>query len=119
MLLLITLLSAGSQSCAGPAETSELDAVRPGIEVLALSRGRGVPEATREALQMMKARLDEALVRGSVVAIEESVVGLEGETRMCVLFRDQEALETIGAELRKTADSIDLLQVRINACSNQ
>jgi hypothetical protein len=53
---------------------------------------------------------------GSVIASEESVIGLEGETRLCVVFKDQAAARATQTELTKIGAAIDLLQIRTVVC---
>ena len=86
------------------------------IEILALSRGRGVPEETRAALESMKSVVARMQREGSVIASEESVFGLEGETRLCVVFRDEAAARVTQSEFTKIGAAIDLLQIRDVAC---
>ena len=106
-------------ACAATAQDSDRDAARPGIEVLALSRGAGVPEATRRVFETIVARVEAARAEEGVVQIKQSIFGLEGETRLCVVFRDEEALDTLGPELRNLAAGIELLQFRQNGCAGQ
>ncbi len=90
---------------------------QPSIEVLALSRGRGVPEPTFKTFQDIVAVANSALESGSVVSIRQETIGLEGETRLCIVFRDTQALVTLGNQIRRLATNIDLLQVNDNRCS--
>lgn len=86
------------------------------IEILALSRGRGVPTETRAALESMKSVVARLQREGSVIASEESVIGLEGETRLCVVFKDQAAARAAQSELTKIGEAIDLLEIRDAEC---
>ena len=52
--------------------------MHPSIEVLALSRGRGVPEETQAAFDNIKSVVARMQSDGSVIASAESVIGLEG-----------------------------------------
>ena len=106
-------------ACAATAQDPAGDAARPGIEVLALSRGAGVPEATRQVFETIVARVEAARAEDRVIQIKQSIFGLEGETRLCVVFRDEEALDSLGPELRNLAAGIELLQFRENGCSGQ
>lgn len=89
----------------------------PTIEVLALSRGRGVPEAARETLEDISTIVDSAIESGVVVSVTRETIGLEGETRLCIVFRDRSALASLGGEMRELAQDVDLLQVNENNCS--
>ena len=101
-------------ACVTSSGESDRPVARPSIEILALSRGRGVPEATDDALQVIAAAAESALKSGSVVSVKRETIGLEGETRLCIVFRDQSALTTLGDEIRKLAADVDLLQIRVN-----
>lgn len=90
---------------------------QPSIEILALSRGRGVPETTFIAFQEIMAVANTALESGSAVSVRQETIGLEGETRLCIVFRDNQAFAAIGNQIRKLATNIDLLQVNDNRCS--
>ena len=90
---------------------------QPSIEVLALSRGRGVPESTFKTFQDIVAVANTALESGSVVSVRQETIGLEGETRLCIVFRDNQALLAVGNQIRRLAANIDLLQVNDNRCS--
>lgn len=100
-------------ACTNSAGESDQPVVRPSIEILAMSRGRGVPETTRNTLQAIAAAADSALESGSVLSVNQVTIGLEGETRLCIVFRDQSALAALDEEIRKLAVGVDLLQVRV------
>jgi hypothetical protein len=90
---------------------------QPSMEILALSRGRGVPETTFIAFQEIITVANTALESGSVISVTQKTIGLEGESKLCVLFRDEQALTQIGDEIRSLATNIDLLQINDNRCS--
>jgi len=90
---------------------------QPSIEILALSRGRGVPETTFKIFQDIVAIANTALESGSVVSVRQETIGLEGETRLCIVFRDNPALVAVANQIRRLATNIDLLQVNENRCS--
>ena len=108
-------------ACTPTAAKADQPVARPSMEILALSRGRGVPEATSRTLQVIAATAESALESGSVVSVTRETIGLEGETRLCIVFRDQSALTTLGDEIRKLAADVDLLQIRVkdNDCSGK
>lgn len=102
--------------CVAQSEDPVNSDFQPSIEILALSRGRGVPKETREALERMKSVIARMEREGSVITSEETVFGLEGETRLCVVFKDQAAASTAQSELRKVGEAVDLLQIRDVVC---
>ena len=69
-----------------------------------------MPTETRAALESMKSVVARLQREGSVIASEESVIGLEGETRLCVVFNDQAAARAAQSELTKIGEAIDLLR---------
>ncbi len=111
--LILWFYSAG---CIAQTEDPEGSDLRPSIEILALSRGRGVPKETRAALESIKLVVARLEREGSVIGSEESVFGLEGETRLCVVFKDQAAARVTISELTKIGEAIDLLEIRDVVC---
>lgn len=75
-----------------------------------------MPEETRAALESMKSVVARMQHEGLVIASEESVFGLEGETRLCVVFKDQAAAHVTQSELMKIGEGIDLLDIRDVVC---
>lgn len=116
VLIPALFLSFYGAGCLGQPEDPEASELNPSIEILALSRGRGVPEETRAALESMKSVVARLQREGSVIASDESVIGLEGETRLCVVFKDLAAARVTQSEFTMIAAAIDLLQVRNVVC---
>ena len=75
-----------------------------------------MPEETRAALERMKSVVARMKREGSVIASEESVFGLEGEVRLCVVFKDQAVARVAQSEFKKIGEAVDLLQIRDVAC---
>ena len=87
--------------------------------VFALSRGKGVPEAAREALRKVEERV-EADKRGGVgVQARRTRIGLEGETKLCVEY------ETVGGARRAfeyvetIVKDVDLVNLVPGPCSGK
>lgn len=89
----------------------------PGVAVFALSRGAGVPEATRAALERVRALFETARSEGRVLRIEETRIGLEGEIRLCAVPRDAAAGESLLAEVKRAAQGAPLFNVVAEPCS--
>ena len=119
MLFSIGLYAALSSLGAFASSEEELNPSldQPSIEILALSRGRGVPETTFKVFQEIMAVANTALECGSALSVKQETIGLEGETRLCIVFRDNQAFAKIGNQIRRLATNIDLLQVNDNRCS--
>jgi len=84
--------------------------------VYALSRGKGVPERTRGALQRARTLLEGAKQRGEVIKLKEARIGLEGETRLCVEAKDVAAARALLRELRTIAENVELFNVVVEPC---
>jgi hypothetical protein len=115
-LIPVLILSFYAAGCGAQSENPEGSDLHPSIEILALSRGRGVPDEARAALESIKSVVVRLQREGSVIASEEAVIGLEGETRLCVVFKDQAAARTTQTELTKIGAAIDLLEIRNVMC---
>lgn len=110
----ISLLAA--QTCATPLLAANPSSMPPAIEILALSRGRGVPKATSEIFQVIINRINAALAAGSVTSVTKATIGLEGETRLCIEFRDHLSFTVLSNEFRDIAKDVDLLQINEVNC---
>ena len=86
------------------------------LAVYALSRGEGVPEPTRGALQRARTLLEGAKERGEVIRLKEARIGLEGETRLCVEAKDVAAARALLRELRAIAENVELFNVVVEPC---
>ena len=112
----IVALTLGSAGCMSSAPATEPDAApRQGLAVYALSRGQGVPEATRRAFGEIKAKLQTLHSSGTVLELKEQRIGLEGETRLCAVFADARAAREEFQHLARY-QSVDLLNVALESC---
>lgn len=84
------------------------------IEILALSRGHGVPEKAAKAMQDIIDLAKAARESGKAISVKQETIGLEGETRLCIVFQNDQALVEIGCKIRKLATNIELMQVNDN-----
>jgi hypothetical protein len=91
----------------------------PTLAVSALSRGKGVPAPTKAALAEIRVVLGQAQADGRVVAMASKRIGLEGETRTCVEFRDADAAAAMTARVRALAHGVDLLNVVEEPCRSE
>jgi hypothetical protein len=92
---------------------------KPEFALYALSRGRGVPEPTRAALKKAHALLEGARQRGEVLALKETRIGLEGETRLCVEAKDAAAARKLMKDVRAIGTDVDLFNVVEESCSKK
>jgi hypothetical protein len=81
------------------------------ITIDALSRGQGVPIETRDAFKKIRALLERQQATSAVVAVRYQRIGIEGESRLCVEFRNAGDAQAALAEIRKIAAGADLLNI--------
>lgn len=81
------------------------------ITIDALSRGKGVPTETRDAFKQIRALLERQQATSAVVAVRYQRIGIEGESRLCVEFRNASDAQAALTEIRKIAAGADLLNV--------
>ena len=81
------------------------------ITINSLSRGKGVPAETREAFKQIRALLERQQATAAVTALQYQRIGLEGESRLCVEFRNASDAQAALAEIRKIAADVELLNV--------
>ena len=82
----------------------------------ALSRGKGVPAATRNAFNRIRGKLEQAEKKGNVMHIQQSRIGIEGESRLCVEFNDAHAENVMLSEIRESIKNIELLNLKSEPC---
>lgn len=81
------------------------------ITIDALSRGKGVPAETRDAFKQIRALLERQQATAAAVSVRYQRIGLEGESRLCVEFRNASDAQAALTEIRKIAAGADLLNV--------
>ncbi len=94
-----------------PPTTEAKDTLPVSITIDALSRGKGVPAETREAFKQIRALLERQQATTAVAAMRYQRIGIEGESRLCVEFRNATDAQAALAEIRKIAAGADLLNV--------
>ncbi|HWQ37736.1 MAG TPA: hypothetical protein VNM24_03865 [Burkholderiales bacterium] len=107
--------SSGAHASGKPAAAAS----RQEFALYALSRGKGVPAPTRDAFKKAQALLEGARQRGEVVALKETRIGLEGETRLCVEARNPAASRRLQREVRQIGKDVELFNVVEEACSKK
>ena len=100
--------------------TSHADGEEPGkqrsVAVYALSRGSGVPSATREAYQKAQTLLHDLERDKRAARVEETRLGLEGESRLCAEFTNDENARAAIEKLRALARDVELMNVVEEPC---
>ena len=102
-----------------PAQQIGDDAQPSTIAIYSLSRGKGVPSQTREALKQIRALLERQQAAKTVSALQSNRIGIEGETRLCAEFRNPQDAQTALAEIRKIAAGVELLNVVEEPCPSR
>ncbi len=106
-------------TCAGQArDEAEADAPRT-FGVYALSRGKGVPEEARAAMTEVTALVEADREKGIVVRTERTRLGLEGETRLCIEYEDQEAAAAALKRIQELVEGVDLMNLEIESCMRE
>jgi hypothetical protein len=86
------------------------------LTVTMLSRGKGVPEATRAAYTDIRALLEKQRSAYAVTDLRTQRIGLEGETRLCAEFRSAKDAQAALSEIRQRAAGVELLDVSDAPC---
>lgn len=86
------------------------------VALYALSKGKGVPEPTREALRSARDLLQGLQREDKVSRFEETRIGLEGETRLCVELKDARTAQQVIERLRALAGEVELMNVKEEPC---
>jgi hypothetical protein len=89
------------------------------IAIYTLSRGKGVPAETREAYKQIRATLEQRQAGNAVTAMQSQRIGLEGETRLCVEFRDHDDAQAALADIRRLSAGVDMLNVVEEPCPSR
>lgn len=118
-ILLLTMPIILIESGAGCAEINVGETLAPthsSFSVYALSRGRGVPGEARQVLQESRRLLNQAQKKGEVKRIVDRRIGLEGETRLCVEFSDEQAAKRLFGQIQHLSDGVDLVNLKKEPC---
>ena len=115
---LLALSACGESSTAnGDKHVSETSGSE--FALYALSRGKGVPEPTRGALENANSLLEDARQRGEVLALSKTRIGLEGEIRLCVQAKDAGAARDLQRKIRTIAEHVELFNIVEEPCSKK
>ena len=115
---LLALSACGESSTAnGDKHVSETSGAE--FALYALSRGKGVPEPTRGALEKANSLLEDARQRGEVLALSKTRIGLEGEMRLCVQAKDAAAARELQRKIRAIAENVELFNIVEEPCSKK
>ena len=88
------------------------------IAVYALSRGKGVPDAARQALRSARALFAKWGAEGRVLDLVDTPVGFEGDTRLCARFATPVDATTALKELDDVGRGVELFKVKAEPCAH-
>lgn len=100
-------------------DAGKADAAPVRITIEALSRGKGVPAETRDAFKQVRTLLERQQATPAIAALQYQRIGLEGESRLCVEFRNASDAQAALTEIRKIAAGADLLNVVEAPCPSK
>lgn len=86
------------------------------LAIYALSRAGGVPPPAWQALEQLRGYFAKLHSEGTVTRIEETRIGLEGETRLCVEFATEKAALGAFEHVGRLTQGIDLIDVKAELC---
>lgn len=86
------------------------------LTVTMLSRGKGVPDATRAAYKDIRALLEQQRSAYAITGLRTQRIGLEGETRLCAEFENAKDAQAALDAIRKRVAGVDLLDVSATPC---
>lgn len=106
--------SAATQESQAPAEKPMRS-----FALYVLSRGKGVPPEASQALRRLHELAEKDRAKGVEVRIDTKRIGLEGEQRLCVEYRDPEAARRLHARAKELVAGVDLARLVIEPCSGK
>ncbi|HEY7496358.1 MAG TPA: hypothetical protein VIH59_35315 [Candidatus Tectomicrobia bacterium] len=75
-----------------------------------------MPERTQQAFQEIQALLKDAQQQGKIVRLQQTRIGLEGETRLCVECSSSAVAQELFEKSRELSKGVDLLNVVMETC---
>lgn len=119
ILLLLAMPILLIESGAGCAEIKAFESRASGpssFSVYALSRGKGVPDEARQVLAHARQILRQGQEQGEVKRLVDRRIGLEGETRLCAEFADEQAADRFFDQLHRLSLGVDLVNITKEMC---
>ncbi len=87
--------------------------------VFALSRGKGVPEAARDALREVGEVAEADTRRGVRVQTRRTRIGLEGETKLCVEYESAADARRAFEQAERIVKDVDLVNLVPGPCTGK
>ncbi|MEX2490761.1 MAG: hypothetical protein WD425_03255 [Nitrospirales bacterium] len=86
------------------------------FSVYALSRGKGVPAKARQVLDYARQVLKQGQEKGEVKRLVERRIGLEGETRLCAEFVEEQVADRFFEQILSRSLGMDLVNIKKEMC---
>ncbi len=125
VLVLLGLLVISTLACAveesPPVEESPSDEAgnleQMGFAVSALSRGKGVPPEAMNSLREIQELLAKDSAAGKLLQLETIRLGIEGERRVCVVYKDKSVGAAAKKKIERIVQGVDLMQFEQSGCT--
>ena len=115
VIMSIFLIEAGA-GCAEVRVSESAVSIPSSFSLYVLSRGKGVPGEARQVLDRSRHLFKRAQEQGDVKQMIDRRIGLEGETRLCVEFYDEQVADKLFREILHLSDGVDLVNVKKEPC---
>jgi hypothetical protein len=86
------------------------------FSVYALSRGKGVPAKARQVLDHARQVLKQGQEKGEVKRLIDRRIGLEGETRLCAEFAEEQVANKFFEQILSRSLGVDLVNLKKEMC---
>lgn len=110
----------GDSSAYSPAKTTARPAAvtEPvhNVEVVILSRGRGVPARAKAVYKQIRELVRAETQHDPAATQREEVIGLEGERRLCIWLANPARGARLCEQIRTLGITTDLVTVKVNGC---
>jgi len=107
---------AQDKTATGTEISSDLPQIGLGFSIQALSRGRGVPEPARQALQRVREIVAGLREQGISVETDEVLIGLEGERQLCLTFVNEQDAVSAWQQIAAAVETADLINLENTPC---
>jgi hypothetical protein len=116
-MVLASIAGCGQGPAPAPMEKEVASTETHDVAVYVLSRGAGVPEATRAARDKARALLRQLHAEKRALTLEETPIGLEGERRICASFSNAQDAADAAARLRAIGAGVELFNIVMEPCA--
>lgn len=116
LLLAICLVNEG---CSSVAQARLQSSETTSFSVYSLSIGKGVPDATRDAVNRAAELLRQAEKEKKVLRLIETRIGLEGETRWCADFADEASAREFYSRVYELMKGVELVNLQFESCGDR